>query len=410
MQYQQHLDGCPTKSGANEAAQLNDLRAAIDSGKVPALGVANESDDLPVIIAEAARIRDLAKDVLVIGTGGSSLGGRALAALRPGGNPRLHFCDNLDGGRFADLLGRIDLTSTFLIGISKSGATAEVLAQVLMALPELEAAAGADGVAKQVLFITEPGPRPLRDLAGQWTIPVWDHHPDIGGRYSVFSSVGLLPAAIAGLDVALVRQSAKSVLINLGTDSAPVLGAATLNAFAEKNPAGTHVIMPYGEKLWPFTLWFRQLWAESLGKDGQGGSAAAALGPVDQHSQLQLWLDGPGGQFFTIITAPLNGHAARIDLEAARADALNDLLYLDGHSIDEVVAASAKATIETLRRHQRPVRVIELESLDEAGMGALFAHFMVETILVARAGGVNPFDQPAVDEGKRLTREYLGKS
>jgi glucose-6-phosphate isomerase len=162
--------------------------------------------------------------------------------------------------------------------------------------------------------------------------------------------------------------------------------------------------MPYVDRLGWFGFWFRQLWAESLGKQGHGTTPIRALGTVDQHSQLQLYLGGPRDKLYTLITAPSAG-VGRVVGRAVIGDPA--LAYLADHSLGDLLDAEARATYETLARNRRPVRLIALERLDEEALGELFMHFMLETMLAAHLIGVDPFDQPAVEEGKVLARQYL---
>ena len=164
------------------------------------------------------------------------------------------------------------------------------------------------------------------------------------------------------------------------------------------------VLMPYADALAPFGSWFRQLWAESLGKGGSGTTPITALGAVDQHSQLQLYLDGPPDKFYTLILLDRDGTGEWVDPRTAGD---RELGYLAGRTMGDLFAAEQEATVETLARHARPVRVLRLTRLDERAMGALFMHFMLETIIAAELAGVDPFDQPAVEEGKRLARDRL---
>ena len=164
-------------------------------------------------------------------------------------------------------------------------------------------------------------------------------------------------------------------------------------------------MMPYADRLAPFALWFRQLWAESLGKDGAGTTPIRAIGATDQHSQLQLYLDGPADKVFTLITPALWGSGPRIDGTLAAAAAAAPELV--GRTVGDLVAAQQRATAETLAAAGRPTRVIRVERVDERTLGALFMHFMLETILAAGLMGVEPFDQPAVEAGKQLARRYL---
>jgi glucose-6-phosphate isomerase len=162
--------------------------------------------------------------------------------------------------------------------------------------------------------------------------------------------------------------------------------------------------MPYVDRLACFGLWFRQLWAESLGKRGQGTTPVNALGTVDQHSQLQLYLDGPRDKMFSVVLLDCAGTGPRVDPALADDRALG---YLTGRSVGDLMDAEGRATVETLIRNGRPTRVFRLTALDERVMGALMMHFMLETVIAAHLLGVDPFDQPAVEEGKVLTRQYL---
>jgi glucose-6-phosphate isomerase len=153
-----------------------------------------------------------------------------------------------------------------------------------------------------------------------------------------------------------------------------------------------------------FAAWYAQLWGESLGKQGEGTTPVAALGPVDQHSQLQLYLDGAPQHFITIIREQCEGTGPRVAPDLAKAAGAD---YLAGHAAGDLVAAQQRAIPEALIAAGRPVRTIDLERLDERALGALMMHFMLETILAAHLLGVDPFDQPAVESGKILTRRYL---
>jgi glucose-6-phosphate isomerase len=222
----------------------------------------------------------------------------------------------------------------------------------------------------------------------------------------------LLPALIAGLDAAALRQGAATVLeatlaAPAPRDAAPALGAAVSIALAERHDIAITVLMPYVDRLAPFGLWFRQLWAESLGKDGKGTTPVRALGVTDQHSQLQLYLAGPPDKLFTLVTLDQAGQGAILppDLAGDR-----DLTYLAGRRMGDLLAAEQRATATSLIRNGRPTRRIRLARLDEPALGALFMHFMLETIIAADLLGIDAFDQPAVEEGKVLARQYLADS
>jgi glucose-6-phosphate isomerase len=165
-------------------------------------------------------------------------------------------------------------------------------------------------------------------------------------------------------------------------------------------------MIAYADRLERFTRWWVQLWAESLGKNGKGAAPVAALGPVDQHSQLQLWLDGPRDKLFTVITTGVAGSGPSMDKALAEAAGEPSLA---GKTVGDLVAAQGRATADTLAKNGRPVRTIHVEKLDERALGALLMHFMLETIVAAHLLGVDPYDQPAVEEGKVLAKQYLAE-
>jgi glucose-6-phosphate isomerase len=283
------------------------------------------------------------------------------------------------------------------------------MTQLLCCMAWLKQAGGESALADQVIAIAEPGDSPLRKLAARYGFRVLDHDPKVGGRFAVLSLVGMLPALIAGLDAAAVRAGADAVLSDvLATDDPascpPVAGAALAVGLARDRGAVMSVMFPYVDRLAPFALWYRQLWAESLGKDGLGTTPLRAMGTVDQHSQLQLYLDGPADKMFTVIMGPSAGTGPLIDPDLVDDPALAPLL---GRRMGDLLDACQRATAETLAARGRPVRVMALEAVDERSLGALMMHFMLETIIAAHLLDVDPFDQPAVEEGKVLARRYM---
>jgi glucose-6-phosphate isomerase len=184
------------------------------------------------------------------------------------------------------------------------------------------------------------------------------------------------------------------------------VGAAVAVGLARERGVRTQVMLPYSDRLGRFAHWFVQLWAESLGKDGQGTTPVACLGPVDQHSQLQLFMAGPREHLITVVRAPTAGEGPRLSTALARMAGLD---YLGGTCAGDLVAAQAQAVPEALGRAGRPVRIFDLDRLDEASVGALMMHLMLETILAGRLMGVDPFDQPAVELAKVITRERMAQ-
>jgi glucose-6-phosphate isomerase len=387
------------------------LAAARDSGDSALLALPRGREDLPRLRELAGALGEDCDDVVVLGTGGSSLGGQAVSALavEGSGGPRLHFLDNVDPDSFETRLAALDLARTGVIAVSKSGATLETLCQVLVVVEALTGAIDEGRLAARLVVITEDRDSPLRALAERFRLPLIDHHPDIAGRYSVLSAVGLLPALIAGLDPLALREGAAAVLDGtlapaVLADADAAVGAAIAVGLQRQRGVSQSVLMSYADRLGTFGLWYRQLWAESLGKNGQGTTPIPARGTVDQHSQLQLYLDGPRDKMFTLLHLDSAGCGPRIPGELLDDPQLG---YLAGRSLGDVLLAEAQATAESLIESARPTRVIELSGLDETVLGGLFMHFMLETILAAELLAVDPFDQPAVESGKRRARAHL---
>jgi glucose-6-phosphate isomerase len=371
-------------------------------------GNVERDDDIQAALPVAQSLAENTSTIFVLGIGGSSLGGQALAEIAPApgsARPRVVFLDNPDPFTYERALAAAELRTTRFLAVSKSGSTAETLAQTLIAAEAIKEGVGAKHLKQHFAVITEPKPSALRTFAEEIACSILDHPLGVGGRYSVLTIVGLLPAILMGLDVKALRAGARAVLHAASSPmSAPVLGAALHWTLMREGALKETVLWPYCDRLKTLGAWWRQLWAESLGKNGKGTTPVAALGPVDQHSQLQLFLDGPGGTLFTFLDTATAGRGARIPAEDANR---LGAAYLGGRRLGDLVDAELRATAQTLAGHGRPVRQIRVPRLDERAMGALFMHFMLETILTGRLMGVDPFDQPAVEEGKVLARKYL---
>ena len=386
-----------------------------DDGSLPLLQVPDQSDDLGPLRDVAGTLMETCSHVVVLGTGGSSLGGQTLNALvdrgfgPPAGRPQLIFLDNVDPDSFSALFTSVDLSRLGVIAISKSGGTAETLCQFAILLHALLREIDEARLAARVAVITEPKESPLKTLAERFRLPTLDHDTGVGGRFSVLTNVGLLPACLAGLDLEALRGGAARVLEDMlsattAAGSGPAVGAAVSIGLQRANGVTQTILMPYLDRLAHFGLWYRQLWAESLGKDGQGTTPIRAMGTVDQHSQLQLYLAGPWDKMFSVLRMDTKSEGRRVDPELLDDPRLN---YLAGRRMGDLLDAEARATADTLISNGRPTRQILIETLDEDTLGGLFMHFMLETILAAHLLEVNPFDQPAVEEGKVLAREYL---
>ncbi len=437
--YRHNIDGCLESaigqhglpkgllSGWLEKAApvLDGLRADYGSGALPLLRIVEDTADIDAAEAALAKLSHGADSIIFLGTGGSSLGGQTLAQIAgwgiphtspkaPHRRPRIRFYDNLDGGTFAALLQSTDFAKTRFVVTSKSGGTAETLAQAIATIAAIKAAGLGDKIHSLFLGITEPDvpgkANGLRALFGSLGIPMLDHHTGIGGRFSCLTNVGLLPAMARGLDARAIRAGARSVLQPLldGRTAAEVhfaAGAAVMVGLSKERGIRTLVLMPYADRLGKLADWYVQLWAESLGKGGEGTTPVPAVGPVDQHSQLQLFMDGPREIATTIIRVASKGTGPTLDAAMTKSAGLS---FLGGKTIGDIVDAQGHAVAEALQKAGRPVRTIDIETLDERAAGALLMHFMLETIVAGRLLKLDPFDQPAVELAKILTKQRLG--
>lgn len=361
---------------------------------------------------KAQSLQETFTHFVVLGTGGSSLGAKTLCDLK--NNPfgaqkhHVHFLNNVDSHTIEQLLASLDLEKTCFIAVSKSGSTAETLCQTLCLMKALEIK-GMD-VKKHFEILTENKDSPMTQLAETYLITPLDHHKAIGGRFSVFSTVGLLPAALMGLNIRDLHNAAQSYIATFQESACqndmlhPALEGSLFAFQAMETDKPIAVMMPYVDRLASFAQWYAQLWAESLGKQGKGSTPIAALGTVDQHSQLQLYNDGPNDKTYTFLVAD-SRQKGLVPNAYVYTDA--KLSYLENRTMGDLLYAEACATIDSLIKVKRPLRAVGFKELNETVLGELLAHFMLETILTAELLGLDAFDQPGVEESKRLTRDYL---
>ncbi|MBP7549413.1 MAG: hypothetical protein KA761_03940 [Gemmatimonadaceae bacterium] len=373
--------------------------------------------------AWAAAHREGLEDVVVLGIGGSALGAVALrTALLPrdwnartraqrGGRPRLHVLDNVDPRSVRGLLELVDLPRTRFLVISKSGSTAETMSQYVLIRERLAAAGIA---AKDALaFVTDPAKGVLRPIANAEGIPAFEIPPNVGGRFSVLTPVGTLPAALLGLDVDALIAGATAMRDRCANDrfrDNPALAFAALQWRAHLEAGqGMHVLMPYSDAFRDLAPWFVQLWAESLGKrtgDGRhvGPTPIVAVGATDQHAQVQLFMEGPADKTVTFLDVeePEGG-----ELLIPR-DAPAELAYLGGHGFAELLRAECRATAGALATMGRPTMTLKVTRADAWHLGGLFMLFELATIYAGQLYEVDPLDQPGVELGKQLTYYQFG--
>ena len=388
--------------------------------------------DLPsdaALLRQATEFAERAKgkydDVVLLGIGGSALGPIALRSalckgswneLRKeerGGYPRLHVLENVDPVTIGALLGRLEYAKTLFIVTSKSGGTAETMSQFLIAHDRVMQAKLP--VAEHFVFVTDPKQGALRPLASELGVPALDIPPSVGGRYSVLTPVGTLPAALLGIDV-------QTLLAGAGEMAKQCEGDAL-----EKNPAGVvgtalylsdtahgrviNVLMPYSDPLREFAAWFVQLWAESLGKhrpDGTsvGSTPLPALGATDQHSQVQLFMEGPPNKVVTFVA--VGSHGADVQIPKGFGN-VTELAYLGGHSLAELINIEQRATAGALAKRGRANMTIHIDRVDAWHVGGLMMLLEIATAYAGQLYGVDAFNQPGVELGKQFAYAQLGR-
>ncbi len=395
------------------------------SGEVGFADLPSDNALIEQVDRYVASARGKYDDVVILGIGGSALGPIALrTALRPsawnmlddkarGGFPRLHVLDNVDPETIAALLGRLNFARTLFIVTSKSGGTAETMSQFLIVHDRL--VSDKLDLRDHLVFITDPKQGALRPLAQRLKVPALDIPPNIGGRFSVLTPVGTLPAALIGIDFKALLAGAGEMAKRCQTDD------------LARNPAGVYallqwladtqlkksiaVFMPYSDPLRDFAAWFVQLWAESLGKKRKDGTSVgstplAALGATDQHAQVQLFMEGPADKTVTFVR--LRERATDVRIPAGFSD-VKELGYLTGHSLGELIDIEQRATAGALARRGRPNMTITLDRVDAGDVGQLMMLLEIATAYAGQLYEIDAFNQPGVELGKQFAYALLGR-
>lgn len=375
----------------------------------------------------AGRARGRFDDVLLLGIGGSALGPIALrTALRPlawntlsaadrNGHPRLHVLDNVDPSTINTILSRLDLARTLVLVVSKSGGTVETMAQYLIVREALAQSLGEDTAREHLVFVTDPEVGALRRIARAENITTLEIPPNVGGRFSVLSPVGMLPAALIGVDIRALLGGAADMTTRAASNDPAVnpAGAFAVLQWLSDTKHGRHIhaLMPYADPLRDLALWFVQLWAESLGKiraDGAhtGPTPLPALGATDQHSQVQLFMEGPLDKTVTFIA--VNGRVNEGPIPARHAD-IPELAYLGGHTLGELIDIEQRATAGALAARGRFNTTIAIDAIDAWHVGSLLQLFALATAYAGALYGIDAFNQPGVELGKNFAYAMLGK-
>jgi glucose-6-phosphate isomerase len=376
-----------------------------------------EYAEVSVAVAEEIR-RSGATDFIHVGIGGSALGPMALHRalnhpyydlLPERRGPRVHFAENTDPASLAAILDVADPGSTWVNVVTKSGSTAETMANFLVIRGFLVDSLGDFGYQGRIVFTTDPEEGFLKQIADREDLRMLPIPQDVGGRFSVLTPVGLLPAAVTGLDVnALLLGAARCVdeVNQQGAGHPAVVGAAMHYLMDTARGRNVRVMMTYADSLERLAAWFVQLWAESLGKDGKGSTPHGAVGTTDQHSQVQLYMQGPHDKVIEIVE--VENHPRDLPIPTAYED-LEGVGYLGGHTMAELLNVECDATRRALLEAGRPNSTIRLGAIDEENLGYLLQALEVQTAVAGALYGVNAFDQPGVEAGKQITYSRMGR-
>ena len=376
--------------------------------------------ELPFHQPELNEIKKIASDaqgkwenIIVLGIGGSSLGAMAihqalhhhfynlLNAEKRNGYPKVFFMDNIDPELVQGILEVIDIKHTLFLVISKSGKTAETLSHFLFFLEKVRKEGNP---IKQIIILTDPEKGPLREIADNEGFRAFSIPPNVGGRYSVLSAVGLVPAALLGIDIDALLAGARAMANRCKTIENPAYLFALIQFLFLQKGKNIHVMFPYAQALLGMTDWWRQLWAESLGKEGKGPTPVKALGVTDQHSQLQLYMDGPRDKIITFIT--VKDYRNEVFIPHSFKD-FPDLAYLGGHPFNELIQAEQLATEAALTKAGCPNGKFVLDNIDAFTLGEFIYCLELATVSCGLLLGINPLNQPGVELGKRYTRALM---
>jgi glucose-6-phosphate isomerase len=379
----------------------------------------------------AQSVKGKFSDMVVLGIGGSSLGGYALlrALLHPywnqlsdekrGGLPRYYFVENVDADQIDPLMDMLDPKRTLFVVISKSGTTAETMSAFMIAKEWLEKHLDAGTVKNHIVAITDAKTgvlRPVADKEGYTTFEVPD---DVGGRFSVFSAVGLLPAALCGISLKELQQGIRDLdktLQNSNLAENMAAQGALIQYLLYERGKPISVFMPYSFRLASVSDWFVQLWAESLGKKSDlngdvvhvGPTPVRAVGVTDQHSQVQLFNEGPFDKVFTFVAV---GQPDRdILIPANQFSDVADLNYLNGKPMSQLMRAEFESTRASLTANQRPNMTLSIPKVDAYHFAQLLYLLEVQTAIAGALMQIDPFDQPGVELAKKYTYALMGRA
>ncbi len=337
------------------------------------------------------------KNIALIGMGGSILGSEAIYSfLKQKIKKNFYFFDNIDYEKLQNFSKKNDLRKTLFLVISKSGNTVETLSNLFF-LNIIKKNS------KNVIIISEKRNSLLYKLSKSLKLFYIEHNPNIGGRYSVLSEVGIVPAYLMGVNIKRIR---KNLNILFGRKDQKVLKESTTNLanFLNKNKFQNLILINYSPKLEKFLYWLQQLIAESLCKKKKGFLPIVSNNPKDHHSLLQLYLDGPKDKLFYVFS---DNEKDKKKINTKKFT--KDIHFFENKTLNSIKSFQRNAFIKTISKKNIPFREFVFEKFDEETIGELFLYFILETIIIGKLTRVNPFDQPAVEQVKGLTNYYLKK-
>jgi len=384
---------------------LSSFRQKREAKEIPIFSIIDSDDDIEQIINDSIFfISNELKDFILIGTGGSSLGADSFIQANKynslSKNINFHILDNLDPNSVAKIFNSIEPSTSKFLAISKSGQTTETIALLLIVINWLITKKIKVEESIMVLCLENSNEfQELIEIAKEYNLKIVQHEK-IGGRFSALTSTGLLPATIMGLDPYSIRQAAREALNNAFDNNNFILDSAIFsNNLNLKN--NLNCVISYGDALSPLVSWYKQLWNESLGKDAKGTFLLTGKGSLDQHSQLQMWLDGPNIGNYTFLKVNNN--------DGYKIPKSNISPWLSDFSLGEILNIMAESTYDALEENGRAVRSISIPDISAESISSLMVTFILEVLVVAELLGVDPYTQNAVEAIKINTTKRLKK-
>ena len=408
---------------------VNAFRSRVDSGEVGFPNLPLDTNTIKSIEKYASSMRGDFESVLVLGIGGSALGPYALDTAMRGPHPvqtlgkkqpGLFVMDNVDPGFVSAFLEKLNPKKTFVVVIAKSGGTAETISTFMIVHEWLVKAVGGKKTAQRIAAVTDAHKGDLLAIAQQEKYKLFFVPAEVGGRFSVFTPVGLLPAALIGLDIRKMMQGAgdaNAVAWSRKFDENPAVQSAMVHhGLDTKRGKKVEIVFAYSAYLWGAAFWYRQLWAESLGKRidrrgmvvNTGQTPVAALGVTDQHSQVQLYVEGPHDKMLTFWAVERDREDIKIPSNKSftKFDAAT---YLQGKKLSQLFHSERVATEAALTEAGRPNCRWTMPKVDEYHIGAFFQLLEFQTAFCGELYGINAFDQPGVELAKKITNGLMGR-